>query len=48
MLNSLNLFTKMYNFMYGIFDLKVIVYYLSVIGLFGFLTVQSFDKKRWN
>lgn len=48
MLNSLNLYTRMSNFVYSVFDVVTIVYYLSIVALFGFLTVQSFDKKRWN
>lgn len=48
MLNSLNLFSKMSSFMYSVLDIGAVVYYLSIVGLFGFLTVQSFDKKRWN
>lgn len=34
--------------MYGVFDIGAVVYYVTVILLFGFLTVQSVDKKRWN
>lgn len=32
----------------GILDLTDIVFYLSVIGLFLFFTVQSIQKKRWS
>ena len=32
----------------GVFDIGAVVYYVTVILLFGFLTVQSVDKKRWN
>ena len=31
----------------GIFDLTAIVYYLSVIVMFVFLSYQSMDKRRW-
>lgn len=48
MLNSLAVFSKTYSFMYGVFDIGAVVYYVTVILLFGFLTVQSVDKKRWN
>ena len=41
-------FDKLNNFVYGVFDWKAVVYYLSVIFMFGFFTVLSFDKKRWN
>ena len=36
------------NFIYGILDLNGIVYYLSVIVLCLFFTVQSLQKRRWN
>lgn len=36
------------NFANGIFDLKGIVYFLSVIAVCMFLTVQSVVKRRWN
>ncbi len=32
----------------GMVDLKAVVYFLSVCGLFVFLTVQSVQKKRWS
>jgi ABC-2 type transport system permease protein len=48
MLGKLGLFEYMTNFVYGIFDLKALVFYLSIILLFVFLTGMSFDKKRWN
>lgn len=36
------------NFANGIFDINGIVYYLSVIAVCIFLTVQSIVKRRWN
>ena len=44
----LSLFERFYVFVYGIFDLAGVVYYLSVIGLFLFLSVQSMEKRRWS
>jgi ABC-2 type transport system permease protein len=32
----------------GIFDITGIVYYLSVIGIFLFLSVQAIQKRRWS
>lgn len=32
----------------GIFDVTGVVYYLSIIGVFLFLTVQSIQKRRWS
>ena len=36
------------NFDLGIFDVSAVVYYISVIVLFVFLTVQVIKKKRWS
>lgn len=36
------------NFTNGIFDLNGIVYFLSVIVIFLFLSVQTITKRRWN
>lgn len=36
------------SFVLGIFDITGVVYYLSVIFLFIFLTVQSIEKRRWS
>lgn len=35
-------------FVNGMVDLKAVVYFISVAGLFIFLTVQSIQKKRWS
>ncbi|EET60905.1 hypothetical protein BRYFOR_06971 [Marvinbryantia formatexigens DSM 14469] len=32
----------------GIFDITGVVYYLSIIGVFLFLTVESIQKRRWS
>lgn len=47
MLNRLAIFEKYELFTYGIFDIQTIIYYLCITVFFIFLTVQSFDKKRW-
>ena len=47
-LSELSLFDRFYVFTEGIFDLTGIVYFLSVILLFVFLTIQSMEKRRWN
>jgi ABC-2 type transport system permease protein len=36
------------SFSYGIFDLSSIIYYLSIIFVFTFLTTQVIKKKRWS
>lgn len=49
MLKKLNLAGVSYNMIQsGILDFTNIVFYLSIIGFFLFLTVQSIKKKRWN
>lgn len=47
-LSIFNLTGHLDNFIYGIFDLNGIVYYLSVIVLCVFFTVQSLQKRCWN
>lgn len=42
-------FTERYStFTYGILDLSAVVFFLSVIALFLFLTIRVFEKKRWS
>ena len=48
MTDGLSLFERFYPFVDGIFDLTSIVYFLTVIGIFLFLTVQSLEKRRWS
>lgn len=45
---ELSLFERFYSIVNGVFDLTVIVYYLSVTGVFLFLSVQSMEKRRWS
>ena len=47
-LSYLAVFERFYTFAYGIFDVTAIVYYLTVIVFFLFLTVQFMEKKRWS
>lgn len=41
------IFDRFYNFVYGVFDLTAVVYFLSVVVFFVFLSVQSLDHRRW-
>ena len=43
-----SLFSRYDNFGNGLFDIGSIVYYLSFIFVFLFLTNQSIEKRRWN
>lgn len=45
---QLSLFERFYVFIDGIFDVTAIIYYLTVIVFFLFLTVQSLEKRRYN
>lgn len=47
-LSSLDLFSKTNKFINGVLDVKAVVFFLSTIAFFNFLTVQSVEKKRWN
>lgn len=47
-MEQLSLFDRFYQFVDGIFDLRSIVYFLTVIGIFLFLSVQSLEKRRWS
>lgn len=43
-----SLFSRYTNFSSGLFDIGAMVYYLSIIFVFLFLTNQSIEKRRWN
>jgi len=47
-LTKLSLFRQFNSFVNGAFDLTAIVYYVSVMGFFLFLSVQSMEKRRYN
>ena len=47
-LQGICVFSRMTGFINGVFDFQAVVYFLSVIGLFLFLTVQSMEKRRWS
>ena len=47
-MKTLSLFGRLNTFVNGVFDLTALVYFLSVIVVFLFLTVQSLEKRRYN
>lgn len=47
-MTRLSLFERFYVFVNGVFDMTGIVYYVSVIVFFLFLSVQSLEKRRYN
>ena len=47
-MEQLSLFDRFYGFVDGIFDLRSVVYLISVAAVFVFLSVQSLEKRRWS
>jgi len=47
-LNWLSVFDRFSTFTSGLFDLTSVVYYVSLIVLFVFGTIQSVEKRRWS
>lgn len=47
-MTKLSLFERFTVFVNGVFGMTAIVYYLSVIAFFLFLSVQSLEKRRYN
>lgn len=45
--SSLNMLSRYQNFADGIVGFSPFVYYLSISGLFVFLTVRSIERRRW-
>lgn len=48
MISGICVFLPIQAFGNGVFDITAYVYYLSLIALFVFATVQTFEKRRWN
>jgi len=48
MLGYLAVFDRFDSFASGVFDVGAIVYYLSIIVFFVFLSVQTTEKRRWS
>ena len=47
-MKQLSLFERFTGFVNGVFDLTAVIYDLSVIVFFLFLSVQSLEKRRYN
>lgn len=47
-MKQLSLFDRFETFVNGVFDMTAIVYFVSVIIFFLFLSVQSLEKRRYN
>lgn len=45
--NSISIFERFYVFARGVFDIKSIIYFISIIIVFLYLSVISLEKRRW-
>ena len=48
LISGISLFERFNVFSEGVLDLTALFYFISVIGVFLFLTVQSLEKRRWS
>lgn len=48
LLKKVSFYQLFYDIHYGALDLGTVVYFLSIIGFFLFLTVQTLEKRRWS
>lgn len=47
-LRAVCVFNQMAGFINGVFDLRAVFYFLSVMAVFLFLTTRALEKRRWN
>lgn len=47
-LSSISFYSRFADFLYGSLDLTSILFYVSFVGFFLYLTVQIIEKRRWN
>lgn len=47
-MKKVSLFERFYNFPNGVFDISALVYFIVIIAVFLFFTVQSMEKRRWS
>lgn len=47
-MNQISLYTRFKTFVNGVFDLRALIYDVSVIAFFLFLCVQALEKRRYN
>ena len=43
-----SLYSRYVQFSYGIFDISALLYYISLAGVFVFLTTRVFEARRYN
>ena len=47
-MSSVGFYTRYYEFSTGIFSIPSLVFFLSAIFIFNFLTVRALEKRRWS
>ena len=47
-MSGMSLFERFNSFVDGVFDVKALIFYMTVCLLFVFLSIQSMDKRRWS
>lgn len=47
-ISSLSVFSRYYEFTLGIFSLKNVLFFLSLIVIFNFLTMRFIERRRWS
>ena len=47
-MSGLSLFERFNSFVDAVFDVKALIFYMTVCVLFVFLSIQSMDKRRWS
>ncbi len=46
--NWISVYSRFTNFTYGMFDFNAVIYYVSIMVVFLFLTVRVYEKRRWD
>ncbi len=46
-LDWISILSRFDKFAYGLFDFSALLYYVSIAGVFLFLTVRVYEKRRW-
>ena len=46
-LDWISVLSRYDRFAYGLFDFSALLYYVSLVGVFLFLTVRIYEKRRW-
>ena len=48
MIDWISVLSRFMAFSYGIFDFSALIYYVSIVAVFLFLTVRVYEKRRWD